>query len=178
MSSVSAERAVPVSSCNVPDVIPTSPRDVTVPASVAVPLTARVADAVAYSLDCHRNVARLGEELDLRLEAQIGIHFGEVWQRKNRERHRRRGARRLEIVGRSTVLAARLAALAQGRQTLLTHAAFELARGRERGPQRRMRTPSRDPGGRQGPLGLPRLGLGGIGCGLARPLLRSPDGRS
>ncbi len=88
----------------------------------------RVADAVAYAVDCHREIAGLGEELDLRLEVRIGIHFGEVWRRKNLTRHRRRGAQPQEIVGQATVLAARLAALAQGRQTLLTHAAFELAR--------------------------------------------------
>ena len=93
----------------------------------------RAQDAVAHALAYHESVARLGEELGLALEAKVGIHFGEVWALERPVRDDEPSAQGLEITGRTAVLTILLKELAQGRQTLLTRAAFDLARIGARG---------------------------------------------
>ncbi len=60
--------------------------------------------------------------------ARIGIHLGEVIVRRNLPRDVGRGARPIEVEGPSAPNVARLAALAGRGQTLLTRAAYEMAR--------------------------------------------------
>ncbi len=78
--------------------------------------------AVVYALAYHRALA------DLDLKARVGIHLGEVVLHCNAESDVRRGAKPLEVEGLAKPTAARLMSLAVGGQTLLTRAAFEVAR--------------------------------------------------
>jgi serine/threonine-protein kinase len=88
----------------------------------------RPADAVGFALAYHRALETLAGELEVELQAGIGIHLGEVFLRRNSPRDVARGAKRLEVDGLAKPIAARVAALAGGRQTLLTHGIFDLAR--------------------------------------------------
>jgi len=88
----------------------------------------RPIDAVAFALDYHRRLARLAAEEGVELRARVGIHLGEVYLRRNPEEDVRRGAKPLEVEGLAKPAAARLMGLAAGGQTLLTRAAFDLAR--------------------------------------------------
>ncbi len=82
----------------------------------------RTWSAVAYALAYHRVLA------DLELKARVGIHLGEVVLHRNLESDVRRGAKPLEVEGLAKPTAARLMSLAVGGQTLLTRAAYEVAR--------------------------------------------------
>lgn len=88
----------------------------------------RPVDAVSYALAYHAALDRLSEELGVPLTARAGIHLGEVVQRRNEPEDVIRGAKPLEIEGLAKPMAARVMSLAGGRQTLLTRAAFDLAR--------------------------------------------------
>ncbi len=88
----------------------------------------RPVDAVAFSLAYHRELAALSTELEVELSARIGIHLGEVFLRRNSSRDIARGAKPLEVDGMAKPVAARVAALAGSRQTLLTHGVFDLVR--------------------------------------------------
>jgi len=88
----------------------------------------RPADAVCFAIAYHDEVARLAAELDVDLRARAGIHLGEVCVSENAPEDVRRGAKPLEVEGLAKPLAARVMSLAQGGQTLLTHAAWGLAR--------------------------------------------------
>ncbi|HEX5717017.1 MAG TPA: tetratricopeptide repeat protein [Thermoanaerobaculia bacterium] len=88
----------------------------------------RPIQAVSYALAYHQELAALGERLDLPLAARAGIHLGEVFLRENLPEDVAKGAKLLEVDGLAKHTVARVAGLAQGRQTLLTHAAFDLAR--------------------------------------------------
>lgn len=88
----------------------------------------RPLDAVAYALAYHRAMAALGAEIGTPLAARAGAHLGEVFLRPNPPEDVARGAKPLEVEGLAKPLAARLMALAQGGQTLLTRAAFDVAR--------------------------------------------------
>ncbi|HWM90178.1 MAG TPA: tetratricopeptide repeat protein [Thermoanaerobaculia bacterium] len=88
----------------------------------------RPIQAVSYALAYHREVADLGERLRVRLGARAGIHLGEVFVRENAPEEIAQGAKPLEVEGLAKHTVARLASLAGPRQTLLTHAAFDLAR--------------------------------------------------
>lgn len=88
----------------------------------------RPIQAVGYALAYHRNLVSLGERLDVPLEARAGIHLGEVFLRENAPGEVAKGAKPLEVEGLAKHTVARVAGLAHARQTLLTHAAFDLAR--------------------------------------------------
>jgi class 3 adenylate cyclase/tetratricopeptide (TPR) repeat protein len=88
----------------------------------------RPINAVKYALAYHRALSELSAELDVRLESRVGIHFGEVFLRRNPSEAVARGAKPIEVEGLAKPVAARLMSLAQGRQTLLTRAVFDLAR--------------------------------------------------
>ncbi len=83
--------------------------------------------AVEYALAYHQVL----EELDLK--ARVGIHLGEVVLYRNSYSDVERGAKPLEVEGLAKPTAARLMSLAMGGQTLLTRAAFEVARRAEAG---------------------------------------------
>jgi serine/threonine protein kinase/class 3 adenylate cyclase len=88
----------------------------------------RPIDAVRYALGFHRELAQLSREEALELKARVGIHLGEVVVRQNSEEDVRLGAKPFEVDGLAKPTAARIMSMARGGQTLLTHAAFDLAR--------------------------------------------------
>lgn len=88
----------------------------------------RAIDAVRFALAYHRALAELAGEEGVELEARVGIHLGEVILRANPPEDVARGAKPVEIEGYAKPIAARVMALAEGRQTLLTRGAFDLAR--------------------------------------------------
>lgn len=90
-----------------------------------------IADAVAYALAYHSAVADLAAASDIPFAARAGIHFGDVFLYENDPEDVRRGAKPLEVEGLAKPLAARLMSLALPGQTLLTRAAFDLARDAE-----------------------------------------------
>jgi serine/threonine-protein kinase len=88
----------------------------------------RTVDAVRFALAYHRELAALSSEEGQELVARVGIHLGEVILRSNSPEDVARGAKPVEIEGYAKPIAARVMALAEGRQTLLTRGAFDLAR--------------------------------------------------
>ena len=88
----------------------------------------RPSEAVAYSLAYHRALEAVSQELGVELRARAGIHLGEVILRENPPDEVARGAKPLDVEGLAKPLAARVMALAQGGQTLLTRGAVDLAR--------------------------------------------------
>ncbi|MEM8997832.1 MAG: hypothetical protein AAGF23_23825, partial [Acidobacteriota bacterium] len=88
----------------------------------------RIGDAVGYAVAYHAAVHRLAAASEVPLAARAGIHFGEVLLYENAPDDVRRGAKPLEVEGLAKPLAARLMSLALPGQTLLTRAAYELAR--------------------------------------------------
>lgn len=77
--------------------------------------------AVAFALAYHRSLAAL----DPPLQARAGIHVGPVDLRRNSDEDTARGATPFEVDGIALPTAARVMALALGRQTLLSQAALE-----------------------------------------------------
>ena len=73
-----------------------------------------VASAVAYALAYHRAIDLL------ELRARVGVHFGPLTFWENPAADIARGAKPIEVEGLAKPLAARVLALAQGGQTLLT----------------------------------------------------------
>jgi TolB-like protein/class 3 adenylate cyclase len=88
----------------------------------------RPISAVYFAMEYHRALATLAAEFAIPLAARVGVHLGEVQVRSNSPEDIARGAKPLEVEGLAKVVAARLMALATPRQTLLTRAAFDLAR--------------------------------------------------
>lgn len=88
----------------------------------------RPIQAVGYALAYHGALTGLGERTGLLLEARAGIHLGEVFLRTSSAEAVAQGAKPLEVEGLAKHTVARVCGLAQRRQTLLTHAAFDLAR--------------------------------------------------
>lgn len=88
----------------------------------------RPLDAVAYALEYHQALATLGAECGIPLSARAGLHLGEVYLRENTPGDVARGAKPLDVEGLAKPFAARLMSLAQGGQTLLSRAAFDVAR--------------------------------------------------
>jgi predicted ATPase/class 3 adenylate cyclase/Tfp pilus assembly protein PilF len=74
------------------------------------------ADAVGYAIAYHRALALLS----VPLKARAGVHVGAVLLRENPASDVARGAKPLEVEGIAKPVAARVMALAQGGQTLLT----------------------------------------------------------
>ena len=93
----------------------------------------RPIDACRYALAYHSQIAALSTEIGLELSARAGIHLGEVFLRENSPEDIARGAKPIEVEGLAKPTVARLASLGQGRQTLLTRSAFELARRADAG---------------------------------------------
>jgi serine/threonine-protein kinase len=97
----------------------------------------RAVDAVRFALAYHRALDDLSRGEGVELQARVGVHLGEVILRANPAEDVARGAKPMEIEGYAKPIAARVMALAKGRQTLLTRGAFDLARQaatREPGP--------------------------------------------
>lgn len=88
----------------------------------------RTVDALRFALGYHRALEVLSGEEEFEIAARVGIHLGEVILRKNSPEDVARGAKPVEIEGFAKPMAARVMALAKGRQTLLTRSAFDLAR--------------------------------------------------
>lgn len=88
----------------------------------------RPIDACRYVIAYHADLAALSAETGVGLSARAGIHLGEVVLRENAPEDIARGAKAIEVEGLAKPATARLASLAQGRQTLLTKSAFELTR--------------------------------------------------
>ncbi len=85
-------------------------------------------DAVRFSLEYHLRLAQLSDQAGIELRARVGIHLGEVILHENPPRDVLRGAKPLEVQGLAKPIAARAMGLAEGGQTLLTRAAFDLVR--------------------------------------------------
>ncbi|HEX6199955.1 MAG TPA: protein kinase, partial [Thermoanaerobaculia bacterium] len=88
----------------------------------------RAVDAVRFALAYHRALDDLSRQEGVELQARVGVHLGEVILRANPPEDVARGAKPMEIEGYAKPIAARVMALAKGRQTLLTRGAFDLAR--------------------------------------------------
>ena len=88
----------------------------------------RPVEGVRFTLAYHRALGELAAHEGVRLRARAAVHLGEVALRENPAADVARGAKPLEVEGTAKALVARLAALAQGGQTLLSRAAFDLAR--------------------------------------------------
>ncbi|MEM7350446.1 MAG: protein kinase [Acidobacteriota bacterium] len=88
----------------------------------------RPVDAVAFALTYHEAVKELAIEGSEPVAGRIGLHLGEVFTWENPSEHVARGAKRLEVEGPARTSVARVLSLARGGQTLLTQAAFDLAR--------------------------------------------------
>lgn len=88
----------------------------------------RPIDAVRFGLAYHEAVADLAAELEQPLSGRIGIHVGEVFLRRNSPEHISRGAKPLELEGPARTTVARAMSLAAAGQTLITKAAYLLAR--------------------------------------------------
>ena len=71
-------------------------------------------DAARYALDYHAQMAAIG------LTARAGLHVGPVLLRQSSDEDVALGAKRIEVEGLALPLAARVMAMAQGGQTLLT----------------------------------------------------------
>ncbi len=84
--------------------------------------------AVRYALDYHHALAELSQSEAIELKARVGIHLGEIVLRRNPSQDVARGAKPFEVEGLAKPTAARLMSLSGGRQTLMTQAAFDLAR--------------------------------------------------
>jgi Tol biopolymer transport system component/serine/threonine protein kinase len=88
----------------------------------------RPSTAVSYTVAYHRRLRDLSDELGVTLAARVGIHIGEVRLRRNSQADIQRGAKHIEVEGLSKPVVARLTSLATGGQTLLTKAAFDVAK--------------------------------------------------
>ena len=83
---------------------------------------------MAYALAYHQALHALASGTSTALAARAGLHLGEVYLRENPPEDVARGAKPVEVDGLAKVLAARLMSLAQGGQTLMTRATFDVAR--------------------------------------------------
>jgi class 3 adenylate cyclase len=83
-----------------------------------------VADAAGYALAYHRALDRAG----LPFRARAGLHWGPVTVRANSEVDVAQGAKPFELEGLAKPITARVMAVAQGGQTLVTSAALEQMR--------------------------------------------------
>ncbi|ADV26003.1 Tetratricopeptide repeat [Pseudoxanthomonas suwonensis 11-1] len=88
----------------------------------------RPVDGLGFALDYQRSLGPLGRAHGVQLRARAGLHVGEVVSWANDEEAVRHGAKPLEISGLAKPLAARLMALANPGQILLSHVAETLAR--------------------------------------------------
>jgi serine/threonine-protein kinase len=68
----------------------------------------RPLDAVLYALAYHQGLERLSVEVATALTAQVGIHLGELYLRRNPAEHVARGAKPIEVEGLAKPLAVQL----------------------------------------------------------------------
>ncbi len=87
----------------------------------------RPINAVRFAAAYQGVLESLSANTGVELNARVGIHLGEVFIRENAPADVARGAKPLEVEGFAKAIAARLMSLAQGRQTLLTRAAYDVA---------------------------------------------------
>ncbi len=99
----------------------------------------RPISALRYALAYHQGLDKLSGELGVTLASRVGIHLGEVILRVNKPEDVARGAKPVEVEGLAKPKAARLMSLADGRQTLLTRSAYDMARRGEVETVRRLR---------------------------------------
>jgi class 3 adenylate cyclase len=88
----------------------------------------RPLDAVLYAIAYHKSLTQLSSELEISLEARIGIHLGELHVIHSPAEDVARGAKPINVEGLAKPMTARVMSVALGSQTLLTRSAFELAR--------------------------------------------------
>ncbi|MGH8494729.1 MAG: tetratricopeptide repeat protein [Gammaproteobacteria bacterium] len=88
----------------------------------------RPVNAVLFALAYHEALKTLSDSEGIDLQTRVAIHLGEVVLRDNDREQVARGAKPVEVEGLAKPTAARVMAIALGRQTLLTRAAFDLAR--------------------------------------------------
>lgn len=88
----------------------------------------RPVEALNFSISYHDALASLSRDTDLEIESRVAIHVGEVYLRRNAPDDVARGAKPLEVEGLAKPALARLLGLCSARQTLLSRAAFDLAR--------------------------------------------------
>ncbi|HEV8267913.1 MAG TPA: tetratricopeptide repeat protein, partial [Thermoanaerobaculia bacterium] len=86
----------------------------------------RPGDAVEFALAYHREMAALAEGTPL--ASRVAIHLGEAALQENSPDAVSSGAKALEVEGSARAAATRLLALASPKQTLLTRAAYDVAR--------------------------------------------------
>ncbi len=88
----------------------------------------RPVEAVEFALSYHEALDDLTSSLGVILKARAAIHLGEVQLRANAPEDVERGAKPVELEGLAKPTVARIMTLAAGGQTLLSDAAFEMAR--------------------------------------------------
>jgi putative peptide modification system cyclase len=88
----------------------------------------RPIQAVAFALDYQRDLKRLSVVEEVDLSARVGIHMGDVVVWENDVADIARGAKPLEVEGLAKPVAARLAALAQSGQILMSGVVAAIAR--------------------------------------------------
>ncbi|MFL5355812.1 tetratricopeptide repeat protein [Archangium sp.] len=88
----------------------------------------RPVEAARYALAYHERLGELSREQDVWLQARAGIHLGEVVLRENPPHLVAQGAKPVDVEGLTKLIAARIMPLAMGGQTLMTRAAFDIAR--------------------------------------------------
>jgi len=88
----------------------------------------RPISAVTFAVAYHAALAELSTQEEVDIAARVGVHLGEVYLWENDADDVARGAKPVEVEGLAKPVAARLAALALPRQTIISGAAHELAR--------------------------------------------------
>ncbi len=90
-------------------------------------LFGRPVEAVRFALAYHAALADLSRHYGVEFQARVAAHLGEVFLRENPPDEVRQGAKPLEVEGLAKATTARVMALAEAGQTLLTRGAFDLA---------------------------------------------------
>lgn len=87
----------------------------------------RPIEAVAFALDYQAELARIGAASGFHLRSRVGIHVGEILSWRNADADIAGGAKPVEVEGLAKAIAARLMALADPGQILLSESAYSLA---------------------------------------------------
>ena len=88
----------------------------------------RPVDAVRYALEYQQQLLQLRVETGTDVEAQTGIHLGEVYLRENLEQDVTHGAQPIEVEGVAKTVTQRICRLASPAQILLSQGAYDLTR--------------------------------------------------
>lgn len=88
----------------------------------------RPIDAVLFAVAYHRALEQLSHDLGFAFAARVGIHLGEIYVRESLPGGASPGSAPPQVEGLAVPVAARLMSLARPRQTLLTRAAFDIAK--------------------------------------------------